>query len=157
MKTLEELKKYINLTAEEEEGIRKSLQTLLVALATYTTFRWLIQITQTVQFVSKQSLLLQNCHTSSTPICWTHCTRMAIHQFPAQQYRYPDRFFSLSPICAQCTAVNVPAADLLVRKMLQLQRIISLKELSILQITRRYVRWFYSSGGYFYCPVKMVF
>ena len=35
IETLEELKKYIKITAEEEEGITKSLQTLRMAITPY--------------------------------------------------------------------------------------------------------------------------
>lgn len=37
IETVDELKKYIKLTAEEEEGIRESLKTLRMAITPYTT------------------------------------------------------------------------------------------------------------------------
>ncbi len=77
IETLEELKKYVNLSAEEEEGVKQTLKTLRMAITPY--YLSLINPDDPHdpirrQWVPRPIRLL--------PICSTPCMRTRIHPRP---------------------------------------------------------------------------
>ncbi|MGE0078316.1 MAG: lysine 2,3-aminomutase [Bacteroidales bacterium] len=106
IETLEELKKYINLTAEEEEGIRKSLQTLRMAITPY--YLSLVDPNDPNCPVRKQAIpSAAETHTSAADLL------DPLHEdgdspVPGLTHRYPDRVLFLitdmcSMYCRHCT------------------------------------------------------
>lgn len=106
IETLEELKKYINLTAEEEEGIRKSLQTLRMAITPY--YLSLVDPNNPNCPVRKQAIpSAAETHTSAADLL------DPLHEdgdspVPGLTHRYPDRVLFLitdmcSMYCRHCT------------------------------------------------------
>ena len=106
IETLEELKKYINLTAEEEEGIRKSLQTLRMAITPY--YLSLVDPNNPNCPVRKQAIpSAAETHTSTADLL------DPLHEdgdspVPGLTHRYPDRVLFLitdmcSMYCRHCT------------------------------------------------------
>ncbi|MDD4746274.1 MAG: lysine 2,3-aminomutase [Salinivirgaceae bacterium] len=106
IETLEELKKYINLTPEEEEGIRKSLQTLRMAITPY--YLSLIDPNDSNCPVRKQAVpSIAETHQSSADLL------DPLHEdkdspVPGLTHRYPDRVLFLitdmcSMYCRHCT------------------------------------------------------
>ncbi|MDD2548492.1 MAG: lysine 2,3-aminomutase [Bacteroidales bacterium] len=106
IETLEELKKYINLTSEEEEGIRKSLQTLRMAITPY--YLSLIDPNDSNCPVRKQAVpSILETHQSSADLL------DPLHEdedspVPGITHRYPDRVLFLitdmcSMYCRHCT------------------------------------------------------
>ncbi len=106
IETLDELKKYINLTAEEEEGIRKSLQTLRMAITPY--YLSLIDPNNSNCPVRKQAVpSIAETHISPADLL------DPLHEdtdspVPGLTHRYPDRVLFLitdmcSMYCRHCT------------------------------------------------------
>ena len=106
IETLEELKKYIKLTPEEEEGIRKSLQTLRMAITPY--YLSLIDPNDSNCPVRKQAVpSIAEIHQSSADLL------DPLHEdedspVPGLTHRYPDRVLFLitdmcSMYCRHCT------------------------------------------------------
>ncbi len=106
IETLDELKKYINLTKEEEEGVRKSLQTLRMAITPYY-----------LSLIDKDD---PNCPVRKQAIPSIHETHQSpadlldpLHEdedspVPGLTHRYPDRVLFLitdmcSMYCRHCT------------------------------------------------------
>ena len=106
IETLEELKKYIKLTAEEEEGVRKSLQTLRMAITPY--YLSLINPNDPNCPVRKQAIpSISETFTSAADLL------DPLHEdedspVPGLTHRYPDRVLFLitdmcSMYCRHCT------------------------------------------------------
>ncbi|MBN1989494.1 MAG: lysine 2,3-aminomutase [Bacteroidales bacterium] len=106
IETLEELKKYIKLTAEEEEGVRKSLQTLRMAITPY--YLSLINPNNPNCPVRKQAIpSISETFTSAADLL------DPLHEdedspVPGLTHRYPDRVLFLitdmcSMYCRHCT------------------------------------------------------
>ncbi len=106
IETLEELKKYIKLTAEEEEGVRKSLQTLRMAITPY--YLSLINPNDANCPVRKQAIpSISETFTSAADLL------DPLHEdedspVPGLTHRYPDRVLFLitdmcSMYCRHCT------------------------------------------------------
>ncbi len=106
IETLEELKKYINLTAEEEEGVAKSLQTLRMAITPY--YMSLIDPDDRNCPVRKQAIPTgAETHKSAADLL------DPLHEdedspVPGLTHRYPDRVLFLitdmcSMYCRHCT------------------------------------------------------
>lgn len=106
IETLDELKKHINLTAEEEEGIRKSLQTLRMAITPY--YLSLINPNNPNCPVRKQAIpSAAETHVSPADLL------DPLHEdgdspVPGLTHRYPDRVLFLitdmcSMYCRHCT------------------------------------------------------
>ena len=70
IETLEDLKKYIELTPEEEEGVKACLGTLRMAITPYYLS------------LCRPSPPPRSC-TRPTPTCWIPCTRMRTPPLPA--------------------------------------------------------------------------
>lgn len=106
IETLDQLKKYITLTEEEEEGIRKSLETLRMAITPY--YLSLIDINDPHCPVRKQAVPSGlECHKSKAdlldPLAEDHDSPV-----PGLTHRYPDRVLFLvtdqcSMYCRHCT------------------------------------------------------
>ncbi|MDR0543974.1 MAG: lysine 2,3-aminomutase [Odoribacteraceae bacterium] len=106
VETLEELKRYIALTSEEEEGIRRSLQTLRMAITPY--YLTLIDPTNPDCPARKQSIpSVQELHRAPADL------EDPLHEdndspVPGLTHRYPDRVLFLitdqcSMYCRHCT------------------------------------------------------
>ena len=106
VETLEELKKYIKLTAEEEEGIKKSLQTLRMAITPY--YLSLIEPNNPNCPIRKQAIpSAAETHISPADLL------DPLHEdedspVPGLTHRYPDRVLFLitdmcSMYCRHCT------------------------------------------------------
>ena len=106
IETLDELKKYINLTKEEEEGVRKSLQTLRMAITPY--YLSLIDKDNPNCPVRKQAIpSIQETYQSPADLL------DPLHEdedspVPGLTHRYPDRVLFLitdmcSMYCRHCT------------------------------------------------------
>ncbi len=106
IETLDELKKYINLTAEEEEGVAKSLQTLRMAITPY--YMSLIDPDDRNCPVRKQAIPTgAETHQSAADLL------DPLHEdedspVPGLTHRYPDRVLFLitdmcSMYCRHCT------------------------------------------------------
>ncbi|HCY00783.1 MAG TPA: lysine 2,3-aminomutase, partial [Bacteroidales bacterium] len=106
IETLEELKKYIKLTAEEEEGISKSLQTLRMAITPY--YLSLIEPNNPNCPIRKQAVpSAAETHVSPADLM------DPLHEdedspVPGLTHRYPDRVLFLitdmcSMYCRHCT------------------------------------------------------
>lgn len=106
VETLEELKKYVDLTAEEEEGVKKSLETLRMAITPY--YLTLIDPDDTHDPVRKQAVpSILETHISSADLL------DPLHEdedspVPGLTHRYPDRVLMLitdmcSMYCRHCT------------------------------------------------------
>ena len=72
--TLEDLKKYIELTPEEEEGVKACLGTLRMAITPY--YLSLIDPNDPHDPVRKQAIPPPRSCISPAPTCWTLCTRI---------------------------------------------------------------------------------
>ncbi len=106
IETLEELKKYIKLTPEEEAGIRESLGTLRMAITPY--YLSLIDPADAHDPVRKQSVpsvqeLYQSPADLLDPLAEDHDSPV-----PGLTHRYPDRVLMLvtdmcSMYCRHCT------------------------------------------------------
>ncbi len=106
IETLDELKKYINLTAEEEEGVRKSLETLRMAITPY--YLSLIDENNPNCPVRKQAIpSISEVHKAKADLL------DPLHEdedspVPGLTHRYPDRVLFLitdmcSMYCRHCT------------------------------------------------------
>ncbi len=106
IETLDELKKYINLTAEEEEGVAKSLQTLRMAITPY--YLSLVDPDDRKCPVRKQAIPTgAETHQSAADLL------DPLHEdedspVPGLTHRYPDRVLFLitdmcSMYCRHCT------------------------------------------------------
>ena len=106
IETLEELKKYIKLTPEEENGIRESLKTIRMAITPY--YLSLINPDDPHDPVRKQSIpTVQELHVSPADI------QDPLHEdsdspVPGLTHRYPDRVLFLitdqcAMYCRHCT------------------------------------------------------
>ena len=73
IETLEDLKKYVELTPEEEEGVKACLGTLHMAITPYYL--------SLIQPGCRPFLPPRSC-TRPTPTCWTPCTRMRTPRRP---------------------------------------------------------------------------
>ena len=107
IETLDQLKKYIKLTAEEEEGVRKSLETLRMAITPY--YLSLIDPENPYCPIRKQSVpTIEELHRSPADL------EDPLHEdgdspVPGLTHRYPDRVLFLitdmcSMYCRHCTA-----------------------------------------------------
>lgn len=99
IETLEELKKYINLTPEEEEGVRESLKTIRMAITPY--YLSLINPNDPHDPVRKQSIpTINELHISPSDL------QDPLHEdsdspVPGLTHRYPDRvLFLITDMCA---------------------------------------------------------
>lgn len=81
IETLEDLKKYIELTPEEEEGVKACLGTLRMAITPY--YLSLIQPGDPHDPVRLQATPPPRSCIRPTPTCWTPCTRMRTPPLPA--------------------------------------------------------------------------
>ncbi len=106
IETLDQLKKYIKLTAEEEEGVRKSLETLRMAITPY--YLSLIDPENPYCPIRKQSVpTIEELHRSPADL------EDPLHEdgdspVPGLTHRYPDRVLFLitdmcSMYCRHCT------------------------------------------------------
>ena len=106
IETLEDLKKYIKLTPEEEEGVRKSLQTLRMAITPY--YMSLVDVNDPNCPVRKQAIpSIAETHTAKADLL------DPLHEdgdspVPGLTHRYPDRVLFLitdmcSMYCRHCT------------------------------------------------------
>ena len=106
IETLDQLKKYIKLTAEEEEGVRKSLETLRMAITPY--YLCLIDPENPYCPIRKQSVpTIEELHRSPADL------EDPLHEdgdspVPGLTHRYPDRVLFLitdmcSMYCRHCT------------------------------------------------------
>ena len=106
IETLDQLKKYIKLTAEEEEGVRKSLETLRMAITPY--YLSLIDPENPYCPIRKQSVpTIEELHRSPADL------EDPLHEdgdspAPGLTHRYPDRVLFLitdmcSMYCRHCT------------------------------------------------------
>ncbi|KAF5081667.1 L-lysine 2,3-aminomutase [anaerobic digester metagenome] len=106
IETLEELKKYIKLTAEEEEGVRKSLQTLRMAITPY--YLSLINPNDANCPVRKQAIPSISETFTSTADLLDPLHEDEDSPVPGLTHRYPDRVLFLitdmcSMYCRHCT------------------------------------------------------
>lgn len=106
IETLEELKKYIKLTAEEEEGVRKSLQTLRMAITPY--YLSLINPNDPNCPVRKQAIPSISETFTSTADLLDPLHEDEDSPVPGLTHRYPDRVLFLitdmcSMYCRHCT------------------------------------------------------
>ena len=106
IETLEELNKYVNLTEEEQEGVRKSLQTLRMAITPY--YLSLIDPNDPNDPVRRQAIPTEaETHISAADL------QDPLHEdedspTPGLTHRYPDRVLLLitdmcSMYCRHCT------------------------------------------------------
>ena len=106
IETLEELKKYVRLTTEEEEGVRKSLETLRMAITPY--YLSLINLDNPHDPVRRQCIpTAAETHISPADLL------DPLHEdedspTPGLTHRYPDRVLFLitdmcSMYCRHCT------------------------------------------------------
>ena len=106
IETLEQLKKYINLTKEEEDGVAKSLETLRMAITPY--YLSLIDLDNPHCPIRKQAIpTAAETHTSAADML------DPLHEdedspVPGLTHRYPDRVLFLitdmcSMYCRHCT------------------------------------------------------
>ncbi len=106
IETLDDLKKYVKLTAEEEEGVRKSLQTLRMAITPY--YLSLVHQEDPFDPVRKQCIpTIAETHQASADLL------DPLHEdedspVPGLTHRYPDRVLFLitdmcSMYCRHCT------------------------------------------------------
>ena len=106
IETLEDLKKYIKLTPQEEEGVSKSLQTLRMAITPY--YMSLVDINNPNCPVRKQAIpSISETHTAKADLL------DPLHEdgdspVPGLTHRYPDRVLFLitdmcSMYCRHCT------------------------------------------------------
>ncbi len=106
IETLEELKKYIDLTAEEEEGVRKSLQTLRMAITPY--YLSLIEKDNPHCPVRKQAIpSIMETFTAKADLL-DPLSEDEDAPVPGLTHRYPDRVLFLitdmcSMYCRHCT------------------------------------------------------
>lgn len=106
IETIEELEKYISLTPEEVEGVRKCLITLRMAITPY--FLSLFDVNDTNDPIRKQAIptaseLKQSCGELDDPLC-----EESNSPVPGLTHRYPDRVLLLvtdqcSMYCRHCT------------------------------------------------------
>lgn len=106
IETLEELKKYINLTAEEEEGVRQCLSVLRMAITPY--YLSLIDLNDVNDPIRKQAI-----PTADELKCSPADLADPLHEdvdspVPGLTHRYPDRVLMLitdqcSMYCRHCT------------------------------------------------------
>ena len=108
IETLDQLKKYIRLTPDEEEGIRESLKTLRMAITPY--YLSLIDPDNPYCPIRKQSVpTIEELHRSPADL------EDPLHEdgdspVPGLTHRYPGT--GESPICVRCIAGIVPGAAL---------------------------------------------
>lgn len=106
IETLEELKKYVNLTPEEEEGVAKSLKTLRMAITPY--YLSLIDLNNPYDPVRRQCVpTINELHQAAADLL------DPLHEdsdspVPGLTHRYPDRVLLLvtdmcSMYCRHCT------------------------------------------------------
>lgn len=106
IETLEDLKKYIHLTPEEEEGVRESLKTIRMAITPY--YLSLINLEDPHDPIRKQSIpTINELHVSAADI------QDPLHEdgdspVPGLTHRYPDRVLFLitdqcAMYCRHCT------------------------------------------------------
>lgn len=106
IETLEELKKYVNLTPEEEEGVAKSLKTLRMAITPY--YLSLIDLNTPYDPVRRQCVpTINELHQAAADLL------DPLHEdsdspVPGLTHRYPDRVLLLvtdmcSMYCRHCT------------------------------------------------------
>lgn len=106
IETLEDLKKYIHLTAEEEEGVRESLKTLRMAITPY--YLSLIDPNDPNDPVRKQSIPTANELYISPEDQLDPLSEDEDSPVPGLTHRYPDRVLFLitdmcSMYCRHCT------------------------------------------------------
>ena len=106
IETLEDLKKYINLTADEEEGVKKSLATLRMAITPY--YLSLVDVNNPECPVRKQAIPtgLEVHHADADLLDPLHEDEDS--PVPGLTHRYPDRVLFLitdmcSMYCRHCT------------------------------------------------------
>ncbi|MDE5420152.1 lysine 2,3-aminomutase [Labilibaculum sp. DW002] len=106
IETLEDLKKYINLTADEEEGVKKSLATLRMAITPY--YLSLVDVDNAECPVRKQAIPtgLEVHHADADLLDPLHEDEDS--PVPGLTHRYPDRVLFLitdmcSMYCRHCT------------------------------------------------------
>ena len=106
IETLDELKKYIPLTAEEEEGVKKCLGRLRMAITPY--YLSLIDINDPHDPVRRQAIpTADELYISKADL------NDPLHEdtdspVPGLTHRYPDRVCCSLPTNAQCIAVTAP-------------------------------------------------
>lgn len=99
IETLEELKKYINLTPEEEEGVRESLKTIRMAITPY--YLSLINPNDPHDPVRKQSIPTINELYISPSDLQDPLHEDSDSPVPGLTHRYPDRvLFLITDMCA---------------------------------------------------------
>jgi lysine 2,3-aminomutase len=106
VETLEQLKKYVNLTEEEEEGVKKSLETLRMAITPY--YLTLIDQNDPHDPVRKQAVpsILETHISAADQLDPLHEDEDS--PVPGLTHRYPDRVLMLitdmcSMYCRHCT------------------------------------------------------
>jgi lysine 2,3-aminomutase len=99
IETLEDLKKYINLTAEEEEGVVKSLQTLRMAITPY--YLSLVDQNNPHCPVRKQAIPSISETFTATADLLDPLHEDGDSPVPGLTHRYPDRvLFLITDMCA---------------------------------------------------------
>lgn len=99
IETLEDLKKYINLTADEEEGVKKSLATLRMAITPY--YLSLVDVNNPECPVRKQAIptAMEVHHADADLLDPLHEDEDS--PVPGLTHRYPDRvLFLITDMCA---------------------------------------------------------
>ncbi len=106
IETLEELKKYVNLTPEEEEGVAKSLKTLRMAITPY--YLSLIDLNNPYDPVRRQCVPTVNELHQAAADLLDPLHEDSDSPVPGLTHRYPDRVLLLvtdmcSMYCRHCT------------------------------------------------------
>ena len=112
VETLEDLKKYVNLTEEEEEGVRRTLGRLRMAITPY--YLSLIDLNDKYDPIRRQAIPTAHELESAPYEAADPLHEDTDSPVKGLTHRYPDRVLrtgccSWSPTSAPCTAATAPA------------------------------------------------
>ena len=114
VETLEDLKKYVNLTAEEEEGVRRTLGHLRMAITPY--YLSLIDLDDPFDPIRRQAIPTAHELEAAPYEAADPLHEDTDSPVKGLTHRYPDRVLFLVTDQSPCTAVTAPVAGSPVKK-----------------------------------------